>query len=367
MLRNILFFLVVTSALFFMYATVYVVSARAFMYTVPFWYGWLLLPSVLFSLTFYAVRQTHHRLVSYFFILMASGAGTLFLLLCASLVYELIRLGVGDQPQLLAGMLSAATLVALYALWNGFRIVTRTYRIALPHLTTPKRVIHLSDLHIGTVRQQAYLEEVVSRCNELEPDLVLISGDLFDGSLPNYEGTMQPLNALSAPCYLSLGNHELYEGYDVVRDVMSTTTVVILEDRAIEACGLTIIGVNYQQNASKTWLGDVLDSISQHESINHTKPTILLNHEPIGWEDARSRGIDLMLSGHTHNGQMIPLNFLIKLFYTQAIGLYEKDSQYVHVSPGTGTWGPPMRLGSHNQITLFELVPVETQESGEVV
>ena len=80
-------------------------------------------------------------------------------------------------------------------------------------------------------------------------------------------------------------------------------------------------------------------------------------HSPVHWDEAREHGVDLMLSGHTHNGQVFPFTWLVKIFYPYIKGVYEKDGMYLHVSPGTGTWGPPMRLGSRNQVVLIELVP----------
>ncbi len=363
MLRDIIFFSLVTAVLFLIHATVYGVSARAFIYELSYWYLWLLVPSVAFVAAFFAVKKSHHYFFAYFFILIASWVGTVFILLCASLIYEMIRLIGGDQPVMLAVLLAVAVALSLYALWNGYRVVVRSYRIVLPNLTQPKRVIHLSDLHIGVVRQSGYLERVVKKCNELKPDVVLISGDLFDGSVPTYEDMLHPLDVLMAPCYLSHGNHELYEGFDRVREIISSTKVVLLEDRMVDVGDVSIIGVTYRQNASESMLGEVLDSLSLDHTLNHSldhsKTTILLSHEPTQWDDARRRGIDLMLSGHTHNGQIVPFNLLIKIFYPYTVGLYEKDSHYLHVSPGTGTWGPPMRFGSHNQITLLDLVPAE--------
>ena len=115
-----------------------------------------------------------------------------------------------------------------------------------------------------------------------------------------------------------------------------------------------IVGINDRQSLPKDkTLGSALDDLP----IDKEKPTILMYHTPVEWEDARKHGIDLMLSGHTHNGQIFPFTLLVRLSFKYINGLYRKGSKYLHVSPGTGTWGPPMRLGSRNQITLLTLTP----------
>jgi predicted MPP superfamily phosphohydrolase len=92
--------------------------------------------------------------------------------------------------------------------------------------------------------------------------------------------------------------------------------------------------------------------------IDRTRPSILMFHVPVGIEDAVKAGIHLQLSGHTHNGQLFPFTLFAKMLYGHVRGLYTINGMRLYVSPGTGTWGPPMRIGSSNEITLIHLVPV---------
>ena len=92
-------------------------------------------------------------------------------------------------------------------------------------------------------------------------------------------------------------------------------------------------------------------------AFDRNRPNVLLYHTPVGIEDARRAGVMVQLSGHTHNGQLYPFNLLVKLFYPYARGLYDLDGLLLYVTPGSGTWGPPMRLGSSNEITLITFVP----------
>jgi hypothetical protein len=116
--------------------------------------------------------------------------------------------------------------------------------------------------------------------------------------------------------------------------------------------GLQVVGVDYPEKE-----GQKDNPVLKDIRIDSTKPSVLLYHTPAGLDDAVEAGIDLQLSGHTHNGQIFPFNYLAKLFYPKIKGLYRIKNMSLYVSPGTGTWGPPMRLGSNNEITLLNLVP----------
>ena len=188
--------------------------------------------------------------------------------------------------------------------------------------------------------------------NELKPDVVLVTGDLFDGSIPVEEEMLAPLDKLEAPSYFSTGNHEEYEGLDYVRTTIRHLEMKLLDSELVEFKGVQIVGVNDRQSIPKDLS---LDSILSGLAIDQSKPAILMYHTPVEWEAARKNGIDLMLSGHTHAGQVFPFNFLVRIFFKYVRDLYQEDGKYLHVTPGTGTWGPPMRLGSRNQVTLIKL------------
>lgn len=115
--------------------------------------------------------------------------------------------------------------------------------------------------------------------------------------------------------------------------------------------GLQVIGIPYSIQRN------ILDQLLSHLAFDKNLPTILLHHLPSQWDSARIHGIDLQLSGHTHHGQFYPFNFLVKYMFPFWRGLYQKGNKYLYVSAGTGTWGPPMRWGSRNEITVIDLIP----------
>jgi predicted MPP superfamily phosphohydrolase len=346
------------SLFFFTNVFIYATASRVFGFEIPYWYiliGFLAFSYVLAGI---GVRNYHHKIIDWFYLIASAWIGIMFLLFSASLVYVIGHTVTGkDSPLILAILLLSAIVASIYALIQGRLLTTREYTLPINGLTKPVRLVHLTDIHVGTVHKKDYLEKVVRETNSLSPELVLITGDLFDGSAPIDESILTPLNDLVAPSFFSNGNHEEYEGLKHVRDTVMNLKLRLLENQFAIHEELQIIGVNDRQSLSREQtLGSILGPLP----YDGAKPTILMYHSPTEWDDALEHGADLMLSGHTHNGQIYPFTLLVKISFKYINGLYEKGGKYLHVSPGTGTWGPPMRLGSKNQITLITLVPVDS-------
>ena len=236
---------------------------------------------------------------------------------------------------------------------NALIIKVSEVRISLAGLEKPVRAALLSDLHVGTIHNSGYLNRVVAKTNALQPEVVFITGDFFDGTGPITAKTVQPLAGLTARSFFIMGNHEKFFGMDRVQGLIEPTGVRVLRNEVEEYRGLQIIGIDYPEQENRK------DNERIHSvAFDRTRPNVLLYHAPVGLEDARRAGVALQLSGHTHNGQLYPFNALVKLFYRYTRGLYDLDGLLLYVSPGTGTWGPPMRLGSSNEITLITFEPV---------
>lgn len=354
-MRFLILIPVVFTVFFLMHLFVYATAQRVF--GISFLYEYWLV-AALASMYLFAsasARRWQGVISDSFYYAAATWVGVLWLFFSATTVYGVVSVFLpSDSPLIFTGLLGVALVLAVVALVNARRLIIREYTIPLKGLVTPLRVAHLSDIHIGTVNQKQFLRRVVDLVNDTKPDVVLITGDLFDGSVSIDETMLQPLNDLVAPVYFSTGNHEGYEGLDHVRSTMSRLDVTLLENTATTFNGLRIVGVHDRQSLPRT---TTLDSILESLGIDAREPTILMYHTPVEWAAARARGVGLMLSGHTHNGQIFPFMLLVRLFFRHVKGLYEKDEKYLHVSPGTGTWGPPMRLGSTNQVTILTLVP----------
>jgi predicted MPP superfamily phosphohydrolase len=340
---------------FIFHSLTYLTAERVF--DLEFKYGYLIIAflSTTFILANLFVRTIKHQLSDVFYFITASWLGVVFIAFSATVFYGTIRFILGqDSPVLFASVITISLWLSGYALFQGRCIHTKTITVPIRNLKNTIKIVHLADLHIGTVHQLKFLRRVVGITNSLSPDLVLMTGDLFDGSVPIEEEMLRPLNDLQVPAYFSTGNHEEYEGLLNVKKTIKSLKMKLLDKEVADFNGIQIIGVNDRSSIPK----DVsLDSILEELSLDEEKPAILMYHTPVEWEGARKHGVDLMLSGHTHNGQIYPFNLLVRMSFKYINGLYKLGDRYLHVSPGTGTWGPPMRLGSKNQITLLNLVP----------
>lgn len=245
-------------------------------------------------------------------------------------------------------IITFVTVLTLYSLLASLFIRRKKIELNASKLSRDLRVVQLSDLHLGSTHHINYLKRVINVVNSLKPDVVLITGDFAD-DVSIYKKEYLPIfKTFKAPVYMSLGNHEMYVSSDF-KTLASQVNTRVLKNEVLDLGDYQLIGVDY---------GHTADEIRKLLSIlkyDKSKYTILMHHSPVGLEEASNEGIDLMLSGHTHHGQLFPFNFLIRLAWKRSRGLYKHGNSFLYVSPGTGTWGPSLRFGSFNEVTLFIL------------
>jgi uncharacterized protein len=260
-----------------------------------------------------------------------------------SFFFKISPLTAGITIVILTGILST------YSIMNSLFLDINKIEISASGLKDDLRIVQLSDIHIGSIRNSGYMEKIVDETNMLNPQVVLVTGDMVDGSAKLHTETFKAINKIKVPVFFVTGNHEIYEGLDEVYRVLDTTKIRILKNEMVELGELQIIGVEY--SFGKDYLKKTLSEIK----FQKDKPSVLMYHLPTELKAANEAGIDLQLSGHTHNGQIYPFNLLVKLMFPYLNGLYEYNGTHLYVSAGTGTWGPPMRLGSRCEITLIKL------------
>jgi predicted MPP superfamily phosphohydrolase len=205
---------------------------------------------------------------------------------------------------------------ALYAAVNAQTIAVR--RETVPGL--PLRVVHLSDIHLGSIGP-GMLADIVATTNALAPDLVLVTGDLFDNANARTRAATAKLAGLGAPVLFSSGNHETYTGYEKVRTMLAGTPIRWLRNEMVEMAGIRVIGVD--DSAGPDLLRSVLDRVAPSPAF-----TILMNHRPLDVDLASRHRIDLVLSGHVHDGQIWPFNFLVGRFFPHLSGLHESGGGF---------------------------------------
>lgn len=290
--------------------------------------------------------------------------GSLFLMLAALLAVDLVTLGgllfAQFAPQLRGGAVFVAVIFAVIGVAQGIRApVVRDYEVRLAGLP-PERdgltLVAVSDLHLGTLKGVRWLTELLRRVKDLAPDLVVIVGDLVDGSIRHVETLLPVLQQLRAPLgvWAVTGNHEYYAGLEPSVKLLEAAGYRVLRDCWAEAIpGLVIAGVD--DLTAREQFGQSDDAVAQALAKRPAGATILLSHSPLESKQASAAGVHLMLSGHTHAGQIWPFNYLVRLRYPLLAGLYEVGEMILIVCRGTGTWGPPMRLWQPSEILRIKL------------
>ena len=227
------------------------------------------------------------------------------------------------------------------------------------HLTTdkplerPLKVVMLSDLHAGYHNRRAEVGRWVDLINAEKADLILIAGDLIDGKVRplQEEGTAEELNRLNAPVYCCLGNHEYITGIDKALELLGQTNIHILRDDTVSIGRVTIVGRDDRSNFGRKSVAALM------QGVNNDQYTILLDHQPYHLEEAEKSGVDLQLSGHTHRGQVWPLNWVTKKMYECDYGHWHRGKTEYYVSSGMGIWGGKFRIGTDSEYAVITITP----------
>ncbi|HEY2000574.1 metallophosphoesterase [Paraburkholderia sp.] len=278
---------------------------------------------------------------------------------------ELARLRMDSAAAVpLLALLSTA--VGLFNARRRARVVSIDVPIDdLPSALDGFIIVQISDIHVGPTIKRRYVDAIVDAVNRLKPDLIAVTGDVVDGSVPQLSAHTQPLSRLSARhgAYLVTGNHEYYAGADAWIDefrrlglnVLLNEHVVVNHDgaRAVIA-GVTDYSAGHYDPAHQS---DPVAALAGAPGDVLIK--VLLAHQPRSAEAAADAGFTLQLSGHTHGGQIFPWNFFVRLQQPFTAGLARLNGLWVYTSRGTGYWGPPKRLGAPSEITRLRLVPGE--------
>ena len=254
----------------------------------------------------------------------------------------------------------ALILSVIGTLWQGLRPpVLRDYEVQLAGLPQERDglvLVALSDLHLGTLIGERWLKRLVDRVEELHPDLLLVVGDLVDGNIGNVESLLPHLKNLRAPLgiWAVTGNHEYYAGLDRSIALFEAAGFSVLRDRWAQITpGVVLAGVD--DLTARQQFGQNDRPVEKALADRPAGATILLSHSPLQADKAAAAGVGLMLSGHTHNGQIWPFNHLVALRYPLMGGRYQVDGMTVIVSRGAGTWGPRMRLWWPSEIVRIKL------------
>jgi predicted MPP superfamily phosphohydrolase len=262
-------------------------------------------------------------------------------------------------PALRGWALVAGGVLTVIALWQGMRPpVVREYEVRLPGLPgglDGTTIAAMSDLHLGSQAGVGWLSKRVTQVQELRPDMVVLLGDIFEGHGRPEPELLSLLGRLSAPLgvWAVPGNHERYGG-DGVNGMVEEAGIGLLRSRSVEIRpGFVLAGVDDLTSRRRPAKRD--DSMDAALSNRPPGVTVLLSHTPLKYDEASRAGVGLMLSGHTHGGQIWPFGYLVRRRYPLFAGRYAVGGMTVIVSRGAGTWGPRMRLWHPGEILRVTL------------
>ncbi len=274
-----------------------------------------------------------------------------------------------ERREFVSGLIaSAASTIVLISSGIGVKnyysnAVVKKFNVSLkglPEALKGFKIVQISDLHLGQMMTKTTLEQIVDQVNSLKPDLIAITGDLADGSTAKLLNEANPLKNLKAKkgIYFVTGNHEYYSGVENWTLAINKMGIKVLNNENIkirrEDDYFYLAGVTDHEgkNFGREHASDFKKALS---GLENGKKKILLAHQPIAVQKASEYGTDLVLAGHTHGGQIWPFNYLVYLQQPYLKGFYDYNGTKLYVNQGTGCWGPPVRLGSKNEITQIIL------------
>ena len=218
-------------------------------------------------------------------------------------------------------------------------------------LERPLRIVMVSDLHAGFHNRRAEVGRWVDIINREQPDMILIAGDLIDGNVRplKEQGTAEELRRFKAPIIACLGNHEYITGINKAIDLIQQSEINLLRDSITTIGNVTIVGRDDRSNRHRKSVEQLMKDVPRDNYV------ILLDHQPYHLEEAEQNGVDLQLSGHTHRGQVWPLNWVTKKMYECDYGSWKRGKTDYYVSSGIGIWGGKFRIGTNSEYAVITI------------
>ncbi|MCH9739447.1 MAG: metallophosphoesterase [Epsilonproteobacteria bacterium] len=318
----------------------------------------------------YIYARYNPNMPNWIYLLLSLPIGVIFLTFTTAVIYNIAQFFITKAPlsnqrrELFKKGLdyfSLATVLGLSgrAMYEAKFIELEKVDIKIKNLKEPYSIVQLSDIHIGGIIDQAFIKDLVKRTNALSPDLVVITGDLVDIALEYATPALNELKGLKSKygTYFIVGNHEYLHDFEEIIVAVNALGIKTLENESVYigemGKGFNLAGVydhfgyrveHHEPDLKKALL-----------ACDTNSPTVLLAHQPLFINEVKD-GVDLVLSGHTHGGQLYPFRALVKIVQPYLAGLYQHNEKtQIYVNRGTGFWGPPMRLGASSEISYITL------------
>ncbi|MES2216042.1 MAG: metallophosphoesterase [Patescibacteria group bacterium] len=261
-------------------------------------------------------------------------------------------------------LLFVAVITGIYGIVHARKIKIKHVDVVLkglPQSWKGRKVVFISDIHLGQIHNQSFTERIVGEIEILNPDIVLIGGDLYDGYEINLKESIAPFEKLKPKLgtYFITGNHEEFRERNSFINEVKAVGIEVLDERRVDIDGVQLVGVSHLRTAEKVQYESVLAALG----VDPVRPSILLKHEPRDIDVTAAAGISLQLSGHTHRAQVWPLGYVARRIYKGFdYGLKSAGRTQVYTSSGVGTWGPPMRVGTDSEIVCITFIALKTTD-----
>lgn len=363
LLMFIIFITIVTAVYFGLHFFVYKCLTRSLVQEANWqkvlkWFFWLSGGSFLIAMILNRTFKIHISILNFYTFTWLGVIAIAFFIFMVQFILSKIF---PSQTKLLAVIaLGVIGIITIISLVNGLQS-PKVKHITIPLRGLPKElsgfsIVQLSDVHLESYKSKERIAYIIDKVNALKPNLVVITGDLIDSNVCEEDVLCEHLGRLHAShgVLAITGNHEFYAGLDSFLELAKRSKIQVLRNESITiADTLQIIGLDDNTARQFGFKGKDLDALIKES--DQDKPIILLYHRPVRFDEAAQKGIDLQLSGHTHAGQIPPMDLIVWLYYKYPSGLYEKDGAFIYTSSGTGMWGPEMRFLSKNEIVCFTL------------
>ncbi len=260
------------------------------------------------------------------------------------------------------GVICFTTLMIIGGYINAKNLVVKNVEINIPKDAGHRKTLNavfISDIHLGTIIGNQHLERIVSKINLISPEIIFMAGDIVDEDLQPVlrQNIGHTLKKIEAPLgvYAVTGNHEYIGGANEAIDYLEKHGITFLRDSVLKIDNSFYI-IGREDMTMLRFTGEKRKSLEDLIGYaNRSNPLILVDHQPLELEKAANEGVDLQLSGHTHHGQLWPLNYITSAIYKVSQGYENINNMHVYVTSGVGTWGPPVKTNSRSEIINIKI------------
>ncbi len=334
---------------------------------------WLMISVISLEILFFATLN-FGSLNPKVFLVVAALIGISFMLFCVAIVYDLVQIPLAkfaydaSRRRVLKGIVDVTMLMLAFTyIFKGFvggakKPELKIQPVLLKGLKEPLSIIQITDVHVGKTIGKKFVEKMVEAINLADSDLVVITGDLVDLDASRIGNKLNALADIKSRygVYFVPGNHEYFHGIEGILELLEGLNIKVLGNSHVKVGGINLAGV-YDLVADRMEHHLKPDIKMALKGVDEGLPTVLLAHQPKYIKYLKeSMSVDLVISGHTHAGQIFPFGFLVLLDQPYLYGLYKhSDKTQIYVSSGVGYWGPPLRINAPSEIVKFKLRPAQ--------